>query len=101
MSTHPSLLSRVHNRPKISDLKSGKFNIESLDSQVLEEVGKKTAKSYRELQQRIDREEQLAVIQRKMEMKAALREKVKPIKQVTSETKSSAPVYLWPQERKK
>ena len=41
------------------------------------------------------------MVQRKMEMKAALREKIKPIRMVTSEEKDAAPVYLWPQERKK
>ena len=38
---------------------------------------------------------------RKMEMKAALREKIKPIKQVAPEGKDAAPVFLWPQERKR
>ena len=47
------------------------------------------------------REQQLAVVQRKMEMKAALREKIKPVRLVSGEEKSAAPQYLWPKERKR
>jgi len=101
LSTHHSLLERTHNRPKVSDLKSGKFKLDTLDPKVVEEVAKKTSKAYKELHQRLDREDQLAVVQRKMEMKAALREKVKPVRMVVEEQKGNAPVYLWPQERKR
>jgi len=101
LSTHPTLLGRTHNRPRVEDLQSGKFKIGTLDPEMMEEVGKKTGKAYKELQQRLDREEQLAVVQRKMEMKAALREKIKPVKLVVAEEKGAAPVYLWPQERKR
>ena len=99
LSTHPSLLSRTHNRPKLEDLKAGKFD--NLDPEALEEISKKSEKAYKELHQRLDREKQLAVVQRKMEMKAALREKIKPIRLVAAEEKDAAPVFLWPQERKK
>ena len=101
LSTHPSLVARTHNRPKVADLQSGKFKLDTLNPEILEEVGKKTGKAYKELQQRLDREEQLAVVQRKMEMKAAMREKVKPLKLMVAEGKGNAPVYLWPQERKR
>merc|ERR1712098_602196 len=101
LSTHPSLVARTHNRPRISDLQSGKFKVDSLNPEIIEEVSKKPGKAYKELQQRLDREEQLALVQRKMEMKAAMREKVKPVKLVVPEGKANAPVYLWPQERKR
>jgi len=101
LATHPNLLSRTHNRPKLSDIKSGKFNLAEVDENMLEEIGKKSGKAYKELHQRMEREKQLGVVQRKMEMKAALREKIKPVKLVVEEQKSNAPVYLWPQERKK
>merc|ERR1712215_90042 len=97
LATHPNLLSRTHNRPKLSDIKSGKFNLADVDESLLEEIGKKSGKAYKELHQRMEREKQLGVVQRKMEMKAALREKIKPIKLVVDEQKSNAPVYLWPQ----
>lgn len=101
LDTHPSLLGRTHNRPKLKDLKSGKFKIEDIDEELMGETSKATQKAYKELQQRMTRESQLGVIQRKMEMKNALMAKVKPMKIVKEETKDSPPVYLWPQERKR
>ena len=101
LSTHPSLLNRTHNRPKLEDLKAGKFDFDNLNPEALEEMSKKSEKAYKELHQRLEREKQLAVVQRKMEMKAALREKIKPIRLVAAEEKDAAPVFLWPQERKK
>ena len=67
----------------------------------VEGAAKNASKAYKELNQRLAREKQLAVVQRKMEMKAALRGKVKPEKLVKGEEKDAAPVYLWPQERKR
>ena len=67
----------------------------------VENAAKSASKAYKELQQRLVREKQLAVVQRKMEMKAALRGKVKPERMVQGEQKDAAPVYLWPQERKR
>ena len=101
LNTHPSLLDRTHNRPTLKDLEMGKFDFDNLDPEALEEISKKSEKAYKELHQRLEREKQLAVVQRKMEMKAALREKIKPIRQVAPEGKDAAPVFLWPQERKR
>ena len=101
LQTDPSLLNRTHNRPKLEDLKSGKLEVADMDSETMEEVEKKSSKAYKELHQRLEREKQLGVVQNKMEVKAALREKVKPVKQVVKEDKNIAPVYLWPQERKR
>merc|ERR1711936_502272 len=81
LSTHPSLIARTHNRPKLSDLQSGKFKVDSLNPETIEDVSKKTGKAYKELQQRLERE-------------AAVREKVKPVKLVVPEGKANAPVYL-------
>ena len=101
LRTHKSLLGRTHNRPKLDDLKSGKFNIDELDPEAVEEVDKRSAKAYKELHQRLDREKQLGVIQKKMEIKSALRGQIKPLKMIVQEDNNVAPVYLWPQERKK
>lgn len=101
LKTHPNLLNRTHNRPKLEDLQSGNFKLDDLDPESLEEVTKKSSKAYKELHQRLEREKQLGIVQNKMEMKQALREKVKPVKQVVKEEKSVAPVFLWPQERKR
>ena len=49
-----------------------------------------------------EREEQLAVLQRKMEVRALLRGgRNRPERMLAEETKTAAPVYLWPKERKK
>ena len=68
----------------------------------VEEARKSAGKAYRELDQRLDRERQLAVLQRKMEVRAALRGgRNRPERLIQEETKDVAPVYLWPKERKK
>ena len=100
LETHPSLLGRTHNRPRLVDLASGRLEVE-VDEEQVREVGRSSQKAYRQLEQRLAREKQLGVVQRKMEMKAALRGKVKPERQVVKEEKEQAPVYLWPQERKR
>ena len=65
-------------------------------------IRRETAKAYKELEQRMDREEKLSVLQRKMELRALLRGgKNKPMKILKEETKSSPPVYVWAKERKR
>lgn len=101
LDTHPSLVGRAYNRPRLSQLKAGQFS-RPVDADQLLEVKKDTLKAYKELNQRINREEQLGVLQRKMELKSLMRAgKNKPCKIVKEETKESAPVYLWAKERKK
>ena len=68
----------------------------------VKEAKKRTGKAYRELEQRVERESELAVLQRKMEVRALLRGgRNKPERLIQEETKGAAPVYLWPKERKK
>jgi U3 small nucleolar RNA-associated protein 11 len=68
----------------------------------VKEASQRTSKAYKELEQRVEREAQLAVLQRKMEIRSLLRGgKNKPERLIQEETKSTAPVYLWPKERKK
>jgi len=100
METHPSLLGRKHNRTRLSSLKKEGCAVVSPDQLAL--AKKETLKSYKELKQRLRREEHLSVLQRKMEMRAQMRDgKKKPARIVREETKSSAPVYLWANERKR
>jgi len=101
LDTHPALLHRTYNRPRLSDLKSGKYS-RSFDAEQLTKTKRDTAKMYKELEQRINREEKLAILQRKMEIKSMLKcERNKPEKKVKDETEDSAPVYIWPKERKR
>jgi len=99
--THPSMIGRSYCRPLLSDLKKGKLSL-SMDFDQIMELKKETGKAYKELDQRMSREEQLRVIQRKMELKSLMRGgKNKPCKIIKEETKDSAPIYFWSKERKK
>lgn len=101
LGTHEALLDRTFNRPKLDDLRSSNF-LSDLSTETQAEVHKKRLKAYKELQQRIARERQLAVIQGKMEIKKHLQAKnEKPLAVVKEETKTSAPIYKWPKERKR
>lgn len=101
LNTHPDMLNRAFNRPKLQDLALGKFEVP--EGEVVSEAMKKRQKAYKELHQRIQREKQLGVIQAKMEAKKHLQNKKreKPLRLVKEETKESAPIYCWPTERKK
>ncbi len=97
LCTHPELLGRTYNRPKMEALKSA-----DLASSASPEVVAQREKSYRELQQRIKREGDLALMQAKMETRKHLQNKrLKPAKMVKEETAKSAAVLKWPQERKR
>merc|ERR1712038_1616476 len=89
LQTFPSLLGRTHNRPKVDDLVKGRMAL-NVNEDDVEGAAKNASKAYKELNQRLAREKQLAVVQRKMEMKAALRGKVKPEKLVKREERREA-----------
>ncbi len=103
LRTHPKLLGRTFNRPRMEDLESGRFSTSSLAEGASEEARKRRAKAYKELRQRMERERQLGVVQEKMEVRRHLQNKSgqKPVEVVSKETKDSAPVLRWPTERKK
>lgn len=117
LNTHPSLLSRRTNRPKMTDLKKIAQNVDSevwyslstldivynnLFFQVIKSLNAEKEKSYKELQKRIEREKELSVIQQKMELKRALQQKrvLKP-KRLQGGTKNTAPIYKFQFERKR
>jgi len=101
LDTHPALLDRAYNRPRVKDLKTGKFSTH-LDPEEAKKLRKQTAKMYRELEQRMDRDEKLSVLQRKMQIRAILKsEKNKPTRKLREETPNAAPVYKWAYQRKK
>jgi len=102
--THPSLLGRTYNRPKIDNLKDNKM-LQHLptDQETVDNIRKNQHKAYKELNQRIERERQLGILQAKMEAKKQLANKKgeKPIAVIKEETKESAPIFKWPAERKR
>ena len=95
LGTHPGLVGRAYNRPRLEDL--GKAG--SLEG--LEEAAGQAKVAYKELGQRIEREKKLGVMQGKMEARRHLQNKrLKPSKVVKPETKDSAPILRWPTERR-
>ncbi|KAK7085587.1 UTP11-like, U3 small nucleolar ribonucleoprotein [Halocaridina rubra] len=104
LETHPSLLGRSYNRLRTSQLAKMTNPIEekSLNAKALL---KTKSKAYKELVQRIARENKLRIMQDKLEVRKKLmvskgKEEEKP-KLVQEGTSTSAPVYRWPQIRKK
>eukprot|EP00096_Caligus_rogercresseyi_P009681 TRINITY_DN3327_c0_g1_i1.p1 TRINITY_DN3327_c0_g1~~TRINITY_DN3327_c0_g1_i1.p1 ORF type:complete len:251 (-),score=79.53 TRINITY_DN3327_c0_g1_i1:115-867(-) len=96
LDTHPELLSRSFNRPTTSTLESCSIPVPTKSSDLLKE------KRYKELETRLAREKQLAVLEEKMRSKILLQNKGnKPVRMVAPGTKDSAPIYRWAQERKK
>lgn len=100
LETHPSLLGRAFNRPKLETLH--KESIADIPEEVIKEATHEMKKSYRELTKRLERQKELTVVEQKMIMKKKLLDKKHPpVKKVRAGTKDSAPVYLWKKERKR
>ncbi|KAF9411515.1 hypothetical protein HW555_009707 [Spodoptera exigua] len=100
LDTHPALLGRKSNRPRLSDL--DKLSLPDISDEALESMKKKKQKIYSELSKRIEREKELTVIQQKMELKRHLQDvKIMKPKRLKPGTKSSAPVYQFQYMRKK
>lgn len=100
LETAPELLNRTYNIPRLGDLKCKNLS-GSVDKKSLEIIAKERKKTYKELTKRIERESELSVIIQKMEVKKQLMEKKQKFTKVRDETKSSAAVYKWVQERKR
>lgn len=100
LNTHPALLSRRTNRPKLDSLKN--MNLPDFDESTLKKIEQQKHMAYKELCKRVDRERDLTVVQQVLEVKKALKDKkvTKPMK-VRPGSKDSAPVYKWKFERKK
>lgn len=100
LDTHPALISRRTNRPKLSKLKDMK--LPDIDEASLRRIETDKHNAYKELQKRIERERELTIIQQKLEMQRALKDKkiTKP-KLISVGTKDAAPVYKWKFERKR
>nr|XP_026491733.1 probable U3 small nucleolar RNA-associated protein 11 [Vanessa tameamea] len=100
LDTHPSLINRKSNRPRLSDL--NKITLPEVNEEIIKSTKKIKEKTYKELSQRIEREKHLTVIQQKMELKKHLQDaKVLKPKRIQSGTKVSAPVYKFQYVRKK
>lgn len=99
LDTHPALLSR-RNRPKLSTLKNMK--LPKLSEAVINKIEQQTSMAYKELEKRVERERELTIVQRKLEMRIALKDqKIKKPKLIKAGTKDAAPIYKWKFERKR
>lgn len=100
LDTHPALLGRRVNRLKLTDLE--KLNLPSVNEKTMKEAAEEREKLYKELSKRIDREREFTVVQQKLEISRALKQKseLKP-KKLQDGTKNSAPLYQFKYERKK
>ncbi|XP_012280199.1 probable U3 small nucleolar RNA-associated protein 11 [Orussus abietinus] len=100
LDTHPALLNRRTNRPKLSKLKHMKLL--SVDESILPKIEQQKHMAYSELNKRIVRERELTIIQQKLEMDKALKDtKVPKPKTIISATKDGPPIYKWKYQRKK
>ncbi|KAJ8686172.1 hypothetical protein QAD02_021966 [Eretmocerus hayati] len=100
LDTHPALLSRKTNRPRLTTLQ--KMKVPKLDEVSLQKLEQQKHMAYKELLKRVDREQELTVTQHTLEIRRALKDKkvTKP-KRVKAGSKNSAPIYQWKFERKK
>jgi U3 small nucleolar RNA-associated protein 11 len=100
LNTHPALVHRKANRPRLDDL--DKLNI-TIDEATIKTLNAEREKSYKELAKRIDRERELAKVQRKMELKGVTKSQRRTLKSkdLLEITKSSHPVFKFKYERKK
>lgn len=100
LDTHPALLNRRINRLRTNALKNLTFP--KVDEVVIEKLAAERDKAYMELQKRIERERELAIIQQKLEIKRhLLNKKESTPKRIKPSTKDAPPVYKWKYERKR
>lgn len=100
LDTHPALVSRKSNRMRLKDL--DKMNLD-VDEATIARLNEARDKSYKELDKRIDRERELAKVQRKMELKNVSKKQRKVLKdkKLLSIAKSNDAIFKVKYERKK
>ncbi|CRK86783.1 CLUMA_CG000614, isoform A [Clunio marinus] len=100
LQTHPALVGRKTNRIKLKSLDKIKIDI---DEEQIKKLNQEREKSYKELEKRIERERELAKVQRKMEIKNLSRAERRTLKSkdLLRVTKSSNPIFKFKYERKK
>ncbi|XP_043279930.1 probable U3 small nucleolar RNA-associated protein 11 [Venturia canescens] len=100
LDTHPALLGRRTNRPRLSKLKE--MRLPEIDDRTLATLEQQKHMAYKELDKRIERERELTIVQQKLEIRRALKEKVatKP-KKIRDGSNHNAPLYKWKFQRKR
>lgn len=98
LDTHPDLIDRKINRPRLSKLE--KMSLPHLDETTLGKIEQQKHMAYVELRKRVDRERELTVVQQKLEIRRALKNKmVEKPKMVRQASKEAAPIYKWKFQR--
>ncbi|CAH2258256.1 probable U3 small nucleolar RNA-associated protein 11 [Pararge aegeria] len=99
LDTHPALINRKCNRPRLSDI--NKLSLPEVE-QVIHSTKKIKQKTYNELSKRIEREKQLTVVQQTIELKRHLQNtKVLKPKKIHAGTADTPPVFKFQFMRKK
>lgn len=103
LDTHPLLLSRPSNRPKLSILSTEQQTVKRSESKEHNEMKmtKERAKAYKELEKRMFREEELFITMKKMEVKKSLEEKKRRKFKIKDGTEKSAAAYRFAPKRKR
>lgn len=99
LDTHPSLICRKTNRPTMGLLRSKALPM--LNESDLKTLTEEKTKRYNELNKRVEREQELRVVEQKLLMKKHLLTNREKNEKVTAGTKHVAPVYRWKYERKR
>lgn len=100
LDTHPDLVERRTNRPRLSKIKNMKMP--ELSKSTLAKIEQQKHMAYSELRKRVEREHELTIVQEKMEASRAIKKKglLNP-KTIRQGSKVAAPVYKWPYVRQK
>uniref|UniRef100_A0A182KEH7 U3 small nucleolar RNA-associated protein 11 n=1 Tax=Anopheles christyi TaxID=43041 RepID=A0A182KEH7_9DIPT len=100
LNTHPDLIGRRSNRPRLEDL--SKLKLATVSPEDIAQINQERSLSYRELMRRIDREKELTVVQKTLEIKRVLKQKraLKP-KLIAKGTPNQAPQFKFKFERKR
>ncbi|KAK0085373.1 hypothetical protein PV325_005324 [Microctonus aethiopoides] len=100
LDTHPALLSRRTNRPRLSDLE--RMKLPDIDEATMAKIEQQKHMAYSELRKRIERERELTIVQQKLEIRRALKDKtMQNPKVIRPGTKTAPPIYKWKFQRKR
>lgn len=99
-NTHPDLVDSPFGRLTVDQLRENDLGA-GVDDRTLAEIHLERKKLYEQLKKRIEREQELEIIEQKMIVKSALLDKKAKKKKVADETKTSAAIYRWVSERKR
>lgn len=102
LNTHPALLNRKSNRLRLEQLKDMKVDL--ADESTIKKMNDERLKAYKELDKRIKREQDLAKVQRKLELKNTSKKQRKAMKpkELQAILKSPHnPIFKFKYERKK